>query len=76
MMFYRIMKAPPGYPPEQQYLVGAYQSLAYDSYLSPITKADGSRFAATLDEARRMVPAGARLLSSPPEDQFVELWEE
>ena len=74
-MFYRILKAPPGYPPNQQYLVGAYQALDYDSYVFPVTKVDGSRFAATLHEAREMIPKGARLLPSQPESFFLELWE-
>jgi hypothetical protein len=30
-MIYRILAAPPGYPPECNYMVAAYQTLVYDS---------------------------------------------
>ena len=55
-MFYRILKAPPGYPPEQQYQVVAYETLAYDSPKFWVTKEDGGNAVATLEEARRMIP--------------------
>ena len=74
-MFYRILKAPPGYSPEQQYLVAAYETLAYDSSKFWVTTDDGNTFVATLEEARRVIPKGARLLPSQPDHQFLELWE-
>jgi hypothetical protein len=75
-MFYRILRAPPGYPPDQQYLVAAYETLDYASSKFWLTKDDGSKFTATLEEARRLIPSGARHLPSQPDHQFLELWEE
>ncbi len=74
-VFYRILKAPPGYPPEQQYLVAAYETLDYYSCKGGITKDDGSGFSVTLEEARQMIPTGATRLHSQPDHQFLELWE-
>jgi hypothetical protein len=75
-MFYRILKAPPGYPADQQYLVAAYGTLAYSSSKYFLTKDDGSKFTASLEEARRLIPSGARSLPSQPDHQFLELWED
>jgi len=72
-MFYRISKAPPGYPAEQQYLVAAYETLAYDSSKFWVTRDDGSKFTATLEEARRLIPSGARRLPSQPHHQFLDI---
>ena len=74
-MFYRIVKAPPGYAPDQNYLVAAYQTMDARSKKCNITKADGSLFAATLEEARRMIPTNATPHSFEPTDQFLEVWE-
>jgi hypothetical protein len=74
-MFYRIIKAPPGYALEQQYLVGAYETLEYDSFRFNMTKDDGTKFAPNLDEAYRMIPTSAKRLPFDPEFQFLELWE-
>ena len=74
-MFYRILRAAPGYPPEQQYLVGAYETLDYHSCKFQLTKHDGSEFVATLEDARQMLPPGAKRLSFQPDSQFLELWE-
>jgi len=59
-MIYRIVKAPPGYTAQQQYMVGVYETSALDSFQFNITRDDGSKFAATLDEARRMIPHSAK----------------
>ena len=74
-MYYRILTAPPGYGPDENYMVGIYETLEYDSCLGSVRKPDGSRFAAALEEAREMLPADARRLPFTPEDQFLELWE-
>jgi hypothetical protein len=73
-MYYRIVNNVPGYPPEQQYMVAAYETLAYEHAFA-LRKPDGSRYLATLEEARQLLPPGAKCLSSQPEDQFLELWE-
>jgi hypothetical protein len=75
-MFYRILQAPPGYPPDQQYLVAAYETTDYASSKYWLTKDDGSKFMATLEEARRLIPSHAKRLPSQPDHQFLELWEE
>jgi hypothetical protein len=74
-VFYRILKAPPGYGPDQNYLVAIYETLDYDSMKRSITKQDGSKFAATREEARNMIPRSAIRLPFEPEYQFLELWE-
>jgi hypothetical protein len=74
-MIYRILAAPPGYLPECNDMVAAYQTLEYDSCVGNVRRADGSRFTATLEEARGLLPADARRLSFEPEHQFLELWE-
>jgi hypothetical protein len=75
VVYYRILSAPPGYPPHQRYIVAAYQNLAYDSCLGRLTNEEGSQFVETLEEARRMIPEQARRLPFEPEYQFLELWE-
>jgi hypothetical protein len=74
-MIYRILKAPPGYSAEQKYLVAAYETLDFDSPSHYLTNKDGGKFAASLDEARCMVPSSAKSLPFEPVNQFVELWE-
>jgi len=74
-MIYRILAAPPGYPPGCDYMVAAYRTLEYGSCLGNVRTADGSLFTATLEEARGLLPADARRLLSEPEHQFLELWE-
>ncbi len=74
-MFYRILRAPPGYPSQQHYRVLAYESLEYDSVKFWVTKEDGAKSVATLEEARRLLPAGARYVHSQADHQFIELWE-
>jgi hypothetical protein len=74
-MIYRIMKAPPGYEPEQRYMVGAYSTLDFDSFALNVTTDQGSKFVSSLDEARRLIPTGAKKLPFQSTDQFLELWE-
>jgi hypothetical protein len=74
-MIYRILAAPPGYPPDRNFMVAAYETLEYDSSVAYIRKEDGTIFAATLEEARSLLPADARRLPFEPECQFLELWE-
>ena len=74
-MFYRILKAPPGYPPHQNFVVVAYETLEFESSCGRTKNSDGTVFFATLEEAREGLPVDARQLSFLPEAQFVELWE-
>jgi hypothetical protein len=74
-MFYRILKAPPGYPSHQKYMVAEYTTLEFDSCRGNVKAIDGSRFFATLEEARKAIPSDARQLPFEPEYQFLELWE-
>ncbi len=74
-MIYRILAAPPGYPPGCNYMVAAYETLEYDSCVGNVRRADGTRFTATLEEARDLLPIDARQLPFEPEHQFLELWE-
>ena len=74
-MFYRIMAAPPGCPPRSNYMVASYSTLAYESCCGGVKNVDGSRFFATLEEARKAIPGDARQLPFQREDQFLELWE-
>ncbi len=74
-MFYRIMMAPPGYPPHQKYMVAPYRSLEFESSVERVKNVDGSAFFATLEEARKAIPADGRQQPFQPEHQFLELWE-
>jgi hypothetical protein len=74
-MIYRILAAPPGYPPLHNYMVAAYATLEYGSCLGNVRKADGTLFAVTLEEARSLLPADAKRLPFEPKYQFLELWE-
>ena len=72
--FYRILEAPPGYAPSQKHLVVAYEMMAYSSSMFEVKRADGSRFASTLKEARKMIPRSAKLCPFVRDHQFIELW--
>ena len=74
-MSYRIMTAPPGHGSDENFMVGIYETLKFGSCVGTLRKPDGEAFAVTLEEARTMLPAGARRLPFDPEDQFLELWE-
>ncbi len=69
------MTAPPGSGAEEKFMVGVYETLKYSSCLGSLRNKDGSGTAATLEEARQMLPAKARRLAFVAEDQFLELWE-
>src|SRR5262249_49808454 len=73
--FYRILAAPPGYAPHQKDIVSAYQNPDSCSKTDNIRMPDGTLFAATLEEARRVIPPAAKQLPFAPEYQFLELWE-
>ncbi|MBL8819897.1 MAG: hypothetical protein JNL58_27980 [Planctomyces sp.] len=68
------MNAPPGYSPSQRYMVGKYWNFSLDSHCEVIANNDGSRFFASLEDARDMIPRGAAQIAFEPMDQFVELW--
>ncbi len=74
-MFYRVMTAPPGSGPDEKYMVGVYETLKYNSCVGSLRKKDGSNIAATLEEARQLLPAAARQLPFVAKEQFLELWE-
>lgn len=74
-MFFRIIAAPPGYAADERYMVAAYESLEFDSCQSTLLSPSGSKFAATIEEARKMIPGSARPLRFEPDCQFLELWE-
>lgn len=74
-MFYRIMTSPPGSGPNEKYMVGIYETLKYHSCVGSLRKKDGSNIAATLEEARGMLPANSRQLPFTAKDPFLELWE-
>jgi hypothetical protein len=74
-MFYRILMAPPGYPPDQNYMVAEYTTLDFEWCCGDVKNTDGSRFFASIEEARKAIPRDARRLPFEPEHQFVELWE-
>lgn len=74
-MFYRVLAAPPGYPAHQKYMVAEYTALDFDSCRGNVKTTDGSRFFATLEEARKAIPCDGRQLPFEPEYQFLELWE-
>ena len=71
-MVYRILKSPPGYP--EPYMVAVYESTEFGSCLGNLRNAAGSRFIATLQEARDLLPESAKRAPFEPEDQFLELW--
>ena len=62
IVFYRILAAPPGYAPNDRYMVAEYETLDFASRTQSVTKPDGSKFAVSLDEAREMIPTGAERL--------------
>jgi hypothetical protein len=76
-MFYRILSAPPGYPPHQQYMVAAYRTLEFQSSIGYVKNSDGSKYFGSLEEARMALPSDAEQLPFQPEpsDFFLELWE-
>ena len=73
-MIYRIIAAPPGYPPDQQYGAAAYETLDFQTLKYSFNSNDGARYVATVEKAREMIPANAKLLSAEPDFQFLELW--
>lgn len=70
-MMYRILNSPPGYPDDRKYMVVAYENLDLDSRVSGEVT---DTFAATLDEARRLIPKDSRRLEFEPSNQFLELY--
>jgi hypothetical protein len=70
-MFYRILNAPPGYSPEERYMLVRYRTLDFDSSIH----GDPSSFFASLEEARAAIPGPARQLPFQQVHQFLELWE-
>jgi hypothetical protein len=75
-MFYRIVTAPPGYPPHQKYMVRGNPTLELRTDGKWLKSTDGTIFFETIDEARQVLPANSRLLDHQPENpMFVELYE-
>jgi len=67
-MFFRILKAPPGFPPEEQYRLVEYENSDLDSHIGRW------RPFASLEEARGMIPKDAVRLPFEPMNQFLELY--
>ncbi|MDB5341898.1 MAG: hypothetical protein JWP89_275 [Schlesneria sp.] len=67
-MFFRILKAPPGFPPEEQFRVVEYENADLDSRIIRW------RSVASLEEARRTIPSEAVRLPFEPMNQFLELY--
>ena len=74
-MYYRILTAPPGYPPDQNFMLVQYRSLEYASNCGGVKNRNGTDFFETIEEARQYLPLTARKLPFEPEHQFLELWE-
>lgn len=74
-MFYRIMSAAPGYPPEEPYWIAKYATLEYTSCLGSVLNSQGTRGFHTLHDARSALPNGAVQLPFQRDHQFIELWE-
>lgn len=70
-MIFRILTSPPGYPEDQRFMVVEYETLDFDS---SVKHHPGWKFAATLEEARQMIPADAVRLPFEQEHQFLELY--
>ena len=73
-MFYRIIESPPGYRPDEKYMVAKYPTLAIGSSQA-IFSDTGSRFFPTIENARGALPPNAKQLPFESEPPFVELWE-
>jgi hypothetical protein len=56
-------------------MVASYTSLEFESSAEYVKNGDGSAFFATLEEARKAIPADAGQQPYQPEYQFLELWE-
>lgn len=74
-VFYRILSAAPGYSHPMNYLLGKYRTLEYKSHIEKVKNADGSFFYATIEEARKAMPASAIRLPFEPDGTTLELWE-
>jgi hypothetical protein len=68
VMFYWILRSPPGYPPDQAFMVSAYGTP------EPLSHIRQLGFAASIDHARALIPAPRVRLDRQAFDQFVELW--
>lgn len=75
-MVYRIIKSPPGYSADQNFMVGRYidKSVDSESYQGRVANPEGREFFATIDEARSAIPSNAVSLQVPIRDQFLEAW--
>ena len=73
-MFYRILSVPPGYGPDRQYLIAAYETLDYDSCQGSPSGKKEVLWAKTIEEARAHIPEGAERLPWVRQYQFIELW--
>jgi hypothetical protein len=75
-MYYRIVTAPPGYGPNEKYMVCVYDALELQSMKCSLENSDGRPFFATLEEARSMLPSTARQMPFEKDHQFLELWQD
>ncbi len=73
-MFYRIVTCPPGYEPQNKYMVCEYETLDYASKLDNVKNVDGRPYFASIEDARQSLPPGAKQLPFGKEFQVLELW--
>ena len=74
-MLYRIVNVPPGYGPDEKYMVCAYRNTDLESKVCNLRNSEGSVFAATPEEARKMIPDGAICLTYLADELTIELWQ-
>jgi len=74
-MYYYIMTSPPGYPANENFMVGAYRSKEFDSCIGHFVGKKDRPLFGTLEDARHTIPGDPQRLDFEPKDQFIELWE-
>lgn len=74
-MLYRIVNSPPGYRPDERYMVCAYETLDLATKICNVRKVGGTVFAASLKDARTLIPFGAERLQYVADELTIELWE-
>jgi hypothetical protein len=67
-MYWWILRSPPGYPEQKAYCIGSYATQEPESAMS------GLEFAASLDDARSLIPGRPTRIDRRPFAQFLELW--
>lgn len=73
-MFFRVLIAPPGYMSPIGYMVGEYQTAAFESFVRNLVSATGAKVFSSIEEARKLIPKNAVRLPYDRDAQFLELW--